>query len=60
MKLGGRFYEVWSECRIRSSRLAEFVGKGEGQANRLDSHYISDATPEDIAQAGINTNAIGI
>jgi tripartite-type tricarboxylate transporter receptor subunit TctC len=28
--------EVWSECRIRSSRLAEFGGKGERKENRLD------------------------
>jgi hypothetical protein len=27
--------EVWGECRIRSSVLAEFGGKGEGSKNRL-------------------------
>jgi hypothetical protein len=27
------FIEVWDECRISYSMLAEFGGKGEGQEN---------------------------
>ena len=30
------FIEVWSECKIRYSRLTEFGGKGERQENRSD------------------------
>jgi hypothetical protein len=29
LKLSEDFIEMWSECRIRALRLAEFCGKGE-------------------------------
>jgi hypothetical protein len=36
LKFDEDFIEVLSECRIRSSRLTEFGGKGERSENRLE------------------------
>ena len=34
------FIEVWDECRISYSMLAELGGKGEGKENRLETHCL--------------------